>query len=641
MLNMFIKSLVIFAAAVQASDSCPSGETTMAQVMQDVANIDTNVKILTGHVADYKGDLGGIGLQLKSFSAVQSALNDGVRDSGLLPARITLQDAFNLVEQVNSTLAIDNPIAIDTLIGKKEVYDRAGVSGAIAPALELLLDGHNKFSDNVLKRVPENTPKEVVELGKQVVDGISQALRKGINIIYSLHRSLVVDCAFKSLLGLRFHDVYATPGTSYRPPFIASQTFVFEITCSGYSGCLAQDPMRKPLMRIPYTDILAAPVIIPSSATTLQGGLSALLNFFQAPPPNSLPNATVVLTGAGLSVASGLADYRGVKGTYRVNKSYRPIYHYEFISNHEARKRYWARSFLGWSSLHKALPNAGHYALRDLGNLGLVRSVITQNVDSFHPKAHPQIPSIELHGYLRSTVCTSCRAEYPRDEFQQELARLNPRWAALLEQAIASGALNTENTEERRFKGLKANPDGDVDLPEAPYTTFRYPPCPKCLSDPPEIADGQRHIVQIDSDGAWATPSTAGILKPAVVMFGESIASQVKVAAENAIDNAGRLLVLGTSLATYSAWRLAKRAKDRGMPIAIVNMGGVRGEESFFVGLDSQQDGEQAVRVELTTDQLLPALVSQLRQNGTDCHQHEPTTGSPLTSSAVYKDMLS
>ncbi|KAG6005053.1 hypothetical protein E4U21_000509 [Claviceps maximensis] len=374
--------------------------------------------------------------------------------------------------------------------------------------------------------------------------------------------------------------------------------------------------MNKPLMRIPYTDILTAPTIIPSTATTLQGGLSALLNFFQTPPPNDLPNSTVLLTGAGLSVSSGLADYRGVKGTYRVNKSYRPLYHYEFIGNHEARKRYWARSFLGWYKLHKARPNAGHYAIRDLGSLGLVRSVVTQNVDSFHSKAHPQIPCLELHGYLRSTICTSCKTEFSRDQFQQELSRLNPRWATLLQEAMASGALDTESTEERRFRGLKANPDGDVDLPEAPYTTFRYPPCPKCLSDPPRHANGQRHVIRVDSDGAWAMPSTAGVLKPAVVMFGESIASQVKTTAEDCIDHSGRLLVLGTSLATYSAWRLAKRAKDRGMPIAIVNIGGVRGEETFFEDVDPQQGGESAVRVELSTDELLPALVAQLRESG-------------------------
>lgn len=400
--------------------------------------------------------------------------------------------------------------------------------------------------------------------------------------------------------------------------------------------------MVQPRLRIPYTDILTIPTIIPHTATTLSGAVSALSAFLSAPPPPHLSPHTVVLTGAGLSVASGLADYRGPKGTYRVNKTYKPIYHHEFLRSHEARKRYWARSFLGWSSLHKAAPNAAHYAIRDLGHLGIVRNVITQNVDSFHPRAHPETSTLELHGYLRATVCTSCRREYPRQEFQDQLARLNPRWADLLREAIASGALDTEDREERRFRGLKTNPDGDVDLPDAPYTTFRYPPCPRCLTHPPVKPDGHRHTVQADNEGAWTPPSTAGILKPAVVMFGESIADRVKMGAEEAIDGAGKLLVLGTSLATYSAWRLAKRAKDRGMPIAVVNIGGVRGEEELFGDFEADQHGVRGVRVEVSTDELLPALVARLRSESAAQHAHglSGSSGS-LENSNVFKDMLS
>jgi NAD-dependent deacetylase sirtuin 4 len=399
--------------------------------------------------------------------------------------------------------------------------------------------------------------------------------------------------------------------------------------------------MPKPLMRIPYTDILAPPSILPAAATSFQGASAALHRFFATPAPTHLPPGAVVLTGAGLSVASGLADYRGVNGTYRVNKTYRPIYYPEFVSNHEARKRYWARSFLGWSSLHGASPNKGHYAIRDLGELGYVHRVITQNVDSFHPRAHPQLPSIELHGYLRATVCTSCRTEYPRDKFQEHLARLNPRWAELLKEALASGALSTEDPVEKKFRGLKTNPDGDVDLPDAPYTTFRYPPCPKCLESPPIGPDGQRQTVKIDNEGAWAPPSNAGILKPAVVMFGESINHAVKTAAEDAIADAGKLVVLGTSLATYSAWRLAKAAKDRGMPIALINMGGVRGEEQLFADVSVHQMGEQAVRVDLSTDELLPALVSQLRADSGPGLGAEAAMGTPSDGSSVFKDMMS
>ncbi|KAI5868071.1 DHS-like NAD/FAD-binding domain-containing protein [Durotheca rogersii] len=401
--------------------------------------------------------------------------------------------------------------------------------------------------------------------------------------------------------------------------------------------------MRRPYLRIPYTDVLASPTVVPQTAATVSGAVAALREFFGAPPPPSAASAaTVVLSGAGISVASGLADYRGPKGTYRVNKTYRPIYYHEFVQDHEARKRYWARSFLGWTNLLKAKPNVGHYAVKHLGDLGLVHSVITQNVDSFHSKAHPQLPTLELHGYLRSCVCTSCHEELPRDLFQDELARLNPAWAAFLAEILATGALDAENPDERRAKGLRTNPDGDVDLPDAPYTTFRYPACPKCLAAPPAVADGSHATVEVDAEGAWKATSTAGILKPAVTMFGENIQPPVRAAAEQAVENAARLLILGTSLATYSAWRLAKRAKDRGIPIAIINLGGVRGEDTLFGDIDPAQEGGRGVRAELSTDELLPELVQQLRlSSGIKAAPGSRDYATEKHGASVFKDMVS
>jgi NAD+-dependent protein deacetylase sirtuin 4 len=351
----------------------------------------------------------------------------------------------------------------------------------------------------------------------------------------------------------------------------------------------------------------------------------------------------VILSGAGISVASGLADYRGTNGTYRVNKTYRPIYYHEFLANHEARKRYWARSFLGWTNLHKATPNVAHYAVKELGQMGFIRNVITQNVDSFHSIAHPDLPTLELHGFLRALTCVTCHRDLPRDEFQESLARLNTAWAAFLAEAVASGALDTENPDERRARGMKTNPDGDVDLPGAPYQTFRYPPCPHCLANPPISSDGIQTKVEIDQEGAWKSSSTAGILKPSVVMFGESIAPRVKEAAEHAIDGSGRLLILGTSLATYSAWRLGRRAKERGMPIGILNLGGVRGEDAFFQGLSGIQQGEFGVRIEMGMDKILPGLVDQLKSSGfSGQHRGDSSNAEERnTNRRIVKDMLS
>ncbi len=291
-----------------------------------------------------------------------------------------------------------------------------------------------------------------------------------------------------------------------------------------------------------------------------------------------------------------------------------------------------------------AKPNASHYAIKDMGNMSFVRTVVTQNVDSFHSKAHPDLPTLELHGYLRATRCTTCRKDLARDAFQRDLARLNPLWAEFLEEIVASGALETEDPELRTAKGLRTNPDGDVDLPGAPYTTFRYPPCPTCLNRPPVLKDGTRAVVEVDHEGAFKPTNTAGILQPAVVMFGESISPLVKQAAEDAIDSAGKLLVIGTSLATYSAWRLARRAKDRGMPIGIINLGGVRGEDAFLDHLPPGQEGELGVRVEMASDQLLPSLVAHLRELGIGSIGPAEAFSDPLKTvkgNYAFKDMLS
>lgn len=137
-------------------------------------------------------------------------------------------------------------------------------------------------------------------------------------------------------------------------------------------------------MRIPYTGPLPPPLIVPRNANTVTGAIYAVSKFLSAPvrenfPGGSVPQ-TVLLTGAGISVASGLADYRGTAGTYTLNKTYRPIYFNEFISNHEARKRYWARSFLGWTNLNRAKPNAIHWAIKELGEMGIISSVVTQSM---------------------------------------------------------------------------------------------------------------------------------------------------------------------------------------------------------------------------------------------------------------------
>ncbi|KAF2751703.1 DHS-like NAD/FAD-binding domain-containing protein [Sporormia fimetaria CBS 119925] len=414
-------------------------------------------------------------------------------------------------------------------------------------------------------------------------------------------------------------------------------------------------PNPRPLLRIPYTTALPPPTIIPASAATLAGAVDALVEFLTATlpfsasssPPSEGKGKTLILTGAGLSTPSGLADYRGPKGTYMVNTTYKPIYYHEFCASHEARKRYWARSFLGWPVMERARANGAHRAVGELVKGGWVEGVVTQNVDSLHTHTLPSsspTPLINLHGTLSTLTCLTCASSLPRTTFQQTLTSLNPTWTTFQQTLQTTGALSTESPSERAAKGLRTNPDGDVDVPGLSYTSFRYPACPTCVSS--KNAD-----VKTDNEGAWilpepiyptpdpassssalssssatttalspkspdahTTPPLPGILKPSVIMFGESIPGPVKQAAERLVDSSARLLVVGTSLATYSAWRLVKRARDQGKPIAVVNMGGVRGEEALF-GSVCEEDGgvvEGAVRCSLPAEEVLPALVKAL-----------------------------
>jgi NAD+-dependent protein deacetylase sirtuin 4 len=372
-------------------------------------------------------------------------------------------------------------------------------------------------------------------------------------------------------------------------------------------------------MRIPFTGPLPPPILIPSSTSTVAGARTALTNFLLPSEYNAIPK-TVLLTGAGISVASGLADYRGKGGTYTSNPKYRPVYYHEFLASHQWRKRYWARSFLGYPSLLSSKPNSSHRAVASLHSLGILSSCITQNVDSFHPRSHPDLPTIELHGYLRSLLCLSCGTLHPRGAFQEDLAALNPAWKSFLASLLETGALSTENPKQREKLGYRTNPDGDADVPDAPYTTFRYPPCPKCLKSPPMLKDGTQGKIYTDDDGAWNEKSNAGILKPNVIMFGESIPVEIKAAAEDAISSADRLLIIGSSLATYSAWRLVKQAFDRSMPIGVLNMGGVRKEEGFFPPESREawekksNDGRYAYRASVSSESVLPDVVEMLRR---------------------------
>jgi NAD-dependent SIR2 family protein deacetylase len=287
-------------------------------------------------------------------------------------------------------------------------------------------------------------------------------------------------------------------------------------------------------------------------------------------------NPTLVLTGAGISTESGIPDYRGPSGTYTTKQSYRPIFFHEFVGQHKLRQRYWARSFLGYPPVLRARPNQSHISLARMYKSNLISHILTQNVDSLHHAGfieakvvhdYEEAPMTELHGTLRNVICLTCTTRMLRSEFQKGLIDLNPDWAWLLK---------LDDTQ------LRTNADGDVDLPSQAengnemlsYQKFRYPACKACSSSGRDV--------KVDSDGAWMAGSE-GLLKPTVVFFGETVNPKIKEQADNLLNSADRLLVIGTSLATYSAYRLVKRAKEVGKKVALINWGGsVRGEDELI-----------------------------------------------------------
>ncbi|MBA4109087.1 MAG: NAD-dependent protein deacetylase [Leptothrix sp. (in: Bacteria)] len=244
----------------------------------------------------------------------------------------------------------------------------------------------------------------------------------------------------------------------------------------------------------------------------------------------------VVLTGAGLSTGSGIPAYRDRHGQWLHTK---PIQHQEFLASEATRRRYWARSYVGWQTLSRAEPNAGHRAMAQLEQRGLIRTVITQNVDGLHHQAGSQTV-IELHGSIGRVRCLSCQQRYPRAQVQALLQAHNPGFEPMAPAAI------------------QAAPDGDAHLEDQHYAAFQVPACPACQ----------------------------GVLKPDVVFFGDNVPRDRVAAASQAIEAASALLVVGSSLSVYSGFRFAEQAHRLGKPVVAINQGATRADPFLSAKLE-------------------------------------------------------
>jgi len=243
----------------------------------------------------------------------------------------------------------------------------------------------------------------------------------------------------------------------------------------------------------------------------------------------------VALTGAGLSTDSGIPDYRGPGSPRRT-----PVTYQEFVSGEAARRRYWARSHVGWARMAHAAPNAGHRAIAALEEAGVLHGLITQNVDGLHGDAGSRTV-IDLHGRIDTVVCLGCRVRSPRRELQELLDALNPGFV------------------DEAGPAVEAAPDGDAELDAT--EGFRIAACTGC----------------------------GGVLKPDVVFFGENVPRErvtMAYALVDALAGGGALLVAGSSLTVMSGLRFVRHAHRLGVPVVIVNRGATRGDELATVLVD-------------------------------------------------------
>ncbi|MDQ7802848.1 Sir2 family NAD-dependent protein deacetylase [Amycolatopsis sp. A133] len=122
------------------------------------------------------------------------------------------------------------------------------------------------------------------------------------------------------------------------------------------------------------------------------------------------------LTGAGVSTASGIPDYRGPEGVWTRTPSAVNAFTLEnFMADAAVRREFW-RTYAGHAAW-RAEPNAAHRALAELDGAGVAVRVLTQNVDGLHQRAGLAARKVlELHGSMHTTRCTRCAAAFPTTE---------------------------------------------------------------------------------------------------------------------------------------------------------------------------------------------------------------------------------
>jgi len=132
----------------------------------------------------------------------------------------------------------------------------------------------------------------------------------------------------------------------------------------------------------------------------------------------------VALTGAGMSTESGIPDFRGPNGIWTKNPDAERQAYQSYSKFQQNPRAYWIERMTGTSwltDLVNARPNPGHLALAELERLGLLKSIVTQNIDNLHQKAGSK-HVLDYHGNISLLRCYNCNTRF--DPAEYELDRL-------------------------------------------------------------------------------------------------------------------------------------------------------------------------------------------------------------------------
>jgi NAD-dependent deacetylase len=125
--------------------------------------------------------------------------------------------------------------------------------------------------------------------------------------------------------------------------------------------------------------------------------------------------STVALTGAGISVPSGIPDFRSPGTGIWENVDPMEVAHIDAFRRDAAK--FWSFYRPRFQMLGDKQPNGAHHALAELERRGLLEAVITQNIDTLHHKAGSE-RVIEVHGSIRTSSCQDCGTEFPLERVE-------------------------------------------------------------------------------------------------------------------------------------------------------------------------------------------------------------------------------